>query len=124
MTLLFIMVGCSKDDEPTAEDSYYVKYEWQMSSQHSNIDKEISFITENGKQTFTTQSYSWEGTYGPLKKGTKVYLNCICKSPSEYSYSQTNNHARIYISRNKEPFVIKAEKEGKRNITLIYTIDF
>lgn len=124
-------VCCSSDDESEQENvsqeedvRYYVKYEMEMPSLHINVTKDISFVSENGSETFNTMDKTWEGTYGPLKKGTKLYLNVVSRSPTEYSYSQTNNHARIYVSRDKEPFVIKAEDTGKHDISLSYTIDF
>lgn len=124
--LLAITSSCSSDNEKTLENEldntrYYVKYECELNTQHLNIVKTISFTTENGNETINTTDMSWEGTYGPLKKGTTVHLDC--QIPSNYQYSR-GNFARIYVSREKEPFVIKAEDSGKHNISLSYTIDF
>ena len=60
-----------------------------------------------------------EATYGPVSKDFVAQLEC---SVNNYNYSQTF-HARIYICRDKEPFVIKAEDEDK-TISLKYAIDF
>lgn len=131
----FVACGDSKEDEPEMpnqtetptqkeEVRYYVKYETQMPSKWTNTIKTITFASEKGKQTFNTTEKSWEATYGPLKKGEKVYLTIKSNSPDEYNYVQSYNHARIYVSRDKEPFVIKAEDEGRNDLTLVYTIDF
>ncbi len=131
----FVACGDSKEDEPEIPNQpetpvqkedprYYVKYEAQMPSKWTNTIKTITFATEKGKQIVNTTEKAWEGTYGPLKKGDKVYLTIKSNSPNEYDYVQSYNHARIYVSRDKEPFVIKAEDEGQEDLTLVYTIDF
>lgn len=78
----------------------------------------ITFTSENGTETVTTTALSWDGTYCPLTKGTTIRMNVASKTSGEY------NHARIYVSRDKEPFVIKAEDAGNHDIALSYTIDF
>lgn len=134
----FVACGDNKEDEPeipnqtetpaqkeeVEEARYYVKYEAQMPSKWTNTVKTITFASEKGKQIINTTEKSWEGTYGPLKKGDKVYLTIKSNNPDEYDYVQSYNHARIYVSRDKEPFVIKAESEGQEDLTLVYTIDF
>ena len=134
----FVACGDNKEDEPkipsqtetptqkeeVEESRYYVKYEAQMPSKWTNTIKTITYASEKGRQEFNTTEKSWEGTYGPLKKGDKVYLTIKSQSPDEYNYVQSYNKARIYVSRDKEPFVIKAEREGREDLTLVYTIDF
>ncbi len=112
------------DNEKEEDVRYYVKYKLDMPSLHINVRKTIRFVTENGVQSFDTMDMQWEGTYGPLKKGTKLFLECASHSQSEYNYSQTNYHGCIYVCREKEPFVIKAEDSGKHDISLLYFIDF
>ncbi len=111
----------SDDQQPTEEARYYVKYEWEMPS-NITMEKIISFTTEDNIESFKTTGELWEGTYGPFKKGVTIVFSCT--SLDDYKYAQTNNHARIYVSRNQEPFVIKAEDSGKHDISLSYTIDF
>ena len=110
--------------EQSDDNHYYVKYEIEMPSKWINTEKSISYASEKGDQSFRTTDKKWQGTYGPLKKGNRVYLIIKSNSPDEYNYVNSYNRARIYISRDKEPFVIKAEDEGRKDLSLTYTIDF
>ncbi|MCR5130626.1 MAG: hypothetical protein K6C10_04085 [Prevotella sp.] len=134
-----MVVSCSKDDdkdvinpdqqeeqqqEKEDEVRYYVKYEATCKSQHLSVTRTYTFTTENGTQTIqetnSTKTTTWEGTYGPVKKGFKTSLKCLIGE----SGSLISCHARIYVSRDKEPFVIKAEGNGENSLNLEYTIDF
>ena len=82
------------------------------------MEQTITFTTEKGQEKISKSgnSVEWEGTYGPFKKGVSVSLDVT---------TAVNNHARIYASRDKEPFVIKAEDtQTNRPIQLSYKIDF
>ena len=118
-------VSCSTDDDENDSSArYYVKYEVTFNSQHINSNRVIKFATENGIQTMslTQQSsgVSWEGTYGPVSKNFTASIDC---TTDDYQY-RSNIHARIYVSREKEPFVIKAEGQDSRTVSLSYKIDF
>lgn len=120
-----VPVSYSTDnDEKDSSVRYYVKYEVTFNSQHINANRVIKFANENGIQTITlnqqTSGVSWEGTYGPVSKNFTASLEC---TTDDYMY-RSNIHARIYVSRDKEPFVIKAENEDSRSISLSYKIDF
>ena len=128
MALSFLLCACSSDDNDTPQKEeekeedvrYYVKYE--AKTQHINPIKTIKFTTEEGSKTIEltgSLTSEWEATYGPVSKDFVAQLEC---SVNNYNYSQTF-HARIYICRDKEPFVIKAEDEDK-TISLKYAIDF
>ena len=125
---LFVMVSCSSGNEtpemPEDTARYYVKYEVDFYTQHTNTVKNIDFTTEKGKESISftewTKSKSWEGTYGPVDK--KFVASISCTVP-DYQYN-SEIHARIYLSREKEPFVIKAEGSGKYSLNLQATIDF
>lgn len=110
------------DKEPEESARYYVKYEvnvqngWSSKTTHT-----ISFTSEDGPASIVHEvkgfgSIKWEGTYGPLQKGDKVSLSA--------RNHQMDYHGRIYISREKEPFVIKAEGTGAETLNLQATIDF
>ena len=122
MLSAFMLSSCSSKEEPQVEnnDEYYVKYEFSMTSRYI-LENTITFTTEKGAQSVIIKgkTQSWIATYGPLKKGTKVILNTICNN----NLSATSN-ARIYVSKNKDPFVIKAEDSGNHSFDLSYTIDF
>ena len=110
------------DKEPEESARYYVKNEvnvqngWSSKTTHT-----ISFTSEDGPASIVHEvkgfgSIKWEGTYGPLQKGDKVSLSA--------KNHQMDYHGRIYISREKEPFVIKAEGTGAETLNLQATIDF
>ena len=90
-------------------------------TQYTNQISTLRFATEKGieKQEFRG-SYNWEATYGPVKKGFETYMWCISSEDPRW----TNLHGRIYVSREKEPFVLKAEGSDGDDLTLRYTIDF
>lgn len=123
-------VSCNKDEpnknnpQQTEDTRYYVKYEIDMPSKWTNTVKKIKYVSEAGEKTFSTENKSWEATFGPLKKGDRLYLIIESQNQNEYDYVQSYNKARLYVSREKEPFVIKAESEGRCDLSLKYTIDF
>lgn len=109
-------------EQPVEETRYYVKYEVKSKFGNRVFAKQnIVYTTDTGSQNYSQESYSttsfeWEGTYGPFKKGDAVKL--------EVSNSIMDISGRIYVSRDKEPFVIKAEGSGKKILSLQYSIDF
>lgn len=126
-----MLLSCSKDDDNdnvennSVEDTrYYVKYEVKITSLHTGVYRTFTFNTESGEQVLKTtnssKSTTWEGTYGPVKKGFLTKFTCRIDG------SEIDNtcQARIYVSREKEPFVIKAESSGTNKISISYQIDF
>lgn len=134
LLLLLAFTSCSKDDDQTSskdpyseqnnstkEDTrYYVKYEVTYSTYHVNESRVVKFETEKGMETISlnqqSKTVSWEGTYGPVKKHFVASLDC--DTPGYDWDSQI--HARIYVCREKEPFVIKAEGEKSHSLLLQY----
>lgn len=133
MTVISLfLAGCSSDDDnvitPQPEDNarYYVKYEAYMplgwSDKYSS--RIITFVTEKGEQSLDIPNSKWEGTYGPLKKGTRLYIKV--KAVSGGIRLDTEYYVRISVSRDKEPFVIKAEQRAMEvnSLSANYVIDF
>ena len=133
-SLLYItfIASCSKDegnddveDDKTTEqpqelDNYYVKYEVQTGKQISYAvytERRISYKDVDNAKSITTRQ-EWNGIYGPFKKGDQVYLRVIS------NYPRNNTNARISVSKNEEPFTIKAETIESPSINLEYTIAF
>ena len=134
--------SCSKDDDKDVvevikyvekdqqtnnqvEDTrYYVKYEVTYKTRWLNDIVNVTIATESGEKKHQidngSSTGSWEATYGPLKKGFTTYLKFLNQS----TYNLNQCHARIYVSREKEPFVIKAEGSGVNSLNLSYQIDF
>lgn len=108
----------------TEKSRYYVKYDVEISTRWTNTLNTITFVTDKGVQTLTAEgNTNWSATYGPLTLGKIVSLKIIRDDNKDYEYGGSN-HARIYISKDQEPFVIKAEDSGGKNLNLSYTIDF
>ena len=129
---LFFTSSCSEDDlndatnmPPNIESPrYYVKYQISTNTVFSNTERIITFTNENGNQKISlegSKSMEWECIYGPVEKDFKAYLHCITSNGNN---SGCNIHARIYICRNNEPFVIKEEFIGTAPMKLEYKIDF
>jgi hypothetical protein len=127
MVMMILVSSCTAESEldKELEESarYYVKYEVNSSWGGYGVTatQTIKFITEKGADSHSqnvksSTSMKWEGTYGPFKKGDNVSLSV--------TNTVMNIHGRIYISREKEPFVIKAEDNGSKKLDLKATIDF
>ena len=125
----FVLFGCSSENEdiPLEDDNeYYVKYEVYMplgGGFAKDGTKKITFVTEKGEESISTSKSEWEGTYGPVKKGTHLYLKAIRESGA--IRNDVEYYARLSVSRNDEPFVVKGEQrlESVSSLSVSYTID-
>ena len=108
---IFAFSACSKEEvdnnEPAINDNYYVKYIISGRYPFSNwsVTTPDGIYSKNGYQTF-----GWQQTYGPVKKGFKCDAKVQNGIPT----------VEIYVSKNQEPFALK-----KSNIaSASYIIDF
>ena len=72
-------------------------------------------------QSISTTASSWEGTYGPFKKGDVVKLTAAPQASTVVS----TNYIRIYVSCNNSPFGIKKEITSDYNnppLSISYTM--
>lgn len=104
-------VSCSSDDEhidePAQEEvRYYVKYEVHMNINRSALGISIQCQGDKKEEHITTKNPSWEGTFGPFKKGQEVFLRVYSAAVVT---STSDSYVRISVSRDKEPFVLRAE---------------
>jgi len=115
ISLVFSLSSCSKDDnEPTINGNYYVKYVIKGNGAYSRFSN-WNVTTPEGEYTNNgTQVRSWEQTYGPVSKGFK----CEVKVNSYISGAPT---IEILVSKNNEPFSLKASQTGNN---ASYIIDF
>ena len=77
----FSFVSCSSDDD---DASYYVKYEVKNGQAASSVRRTNSWdITykDVSKEATISNAKNWEGTYGPFKKGDKVFLKTSRHQP-------------------------------------------
>jgi hypothetical protein len=88
-----------------------------------NYSYDISYTKDNGVGSISQSNvfgsgFSWDGTYGPFKKNDKIKLSCSASIAMDIT-------ASISVSRNQEPFAIKAEfRKSSKECLLEYTIDF
>ena len=125
------LMSCSKDSDgnntpeiPQEEDRYYVKYEMQVNPCTSQAvwSTTVSCLGDKGAINIELKERKWEATYGPIRKDSHLYLHVNCSlSPA----SNVDSYARIWVSKNKEPFVLKAEDRGqKSSLHAMCDIDF
>lgn len=122
--------GCSKDEvfnsESNEDSRYYVKYEVYMPLGYYMQETEllISYISESGESHIITSNDEWEGTFGPFKKGSELYLKAEAKSGG--IRTNVEYYIKLSVSKDKEPFVVKGEKRGMEVSSLYteYKIDF
>lgn len=116
--MISCIVSCSSDDDDAC---YYVKYEVKSGQLVSTVRQRCIWdITckDVAKEITISHSNNWEGTYGPFKKGDKVYLKA---SRVQGTY---NTVARISVSKDNAAFTIKAEADKQGSASLEYVIDF
>lgn len=114
LLVTFTLSSCNEEEieinPPAISDNYYVKY--VISSSYPNIFSNWSVTTPEGEYTKNGyQTRRWEQTYGPVKKGFKCAAKVGNGAPT----------IEIYVSKNQEPFAVKATKLGS---SASYTIDF
>ena len=113
--------SCGKDDEPSSKDKYYVKYELKTSSKYAFSTVQVEVTTENGIQNLEV-SRNWEGAFGPFTYGTPLVFN-VTKDGDFYGLTKFTG--RISVSKNNEPFILKAEElVSNKALSMTYTIDF
>lgn len=126
LVLSLFLCCCSKDDDPSpslSKAEYYIKYEGTVSrgggGSSTYLDKANYIVsTETGTQTFESKG-SFSQTFGPVKKGfTANFTIDPIKTVTTYC------NAKIYVSRNNEPFALKANKIEEKTVSVSYTIDY
>ena len=130
LSSIFLLCACSKDEpscpqnpdnsSPT-ENVYYVRYEVKMYVPERRFKLNVTYTTETGEKSISLAGSTWEGTYGPFKKGQTVHLSA---STSGVSSNLSTNYVRIYVSCNNSPFGIKSEKNEDYNYGLSTSYTF
>lgn len=128
----FAFIACQKeetvkksnDDKEVTDTRYYVKYVVSPKSIYIFKNGSITVSTDKGSATFS--QVSMDETFGPVSKGFVCSLKAKHLSDESMALAQTTYNAYIYVSYNNEPFALKASTsvDSKKDINLIYTIDF
>lgn len=117
--VLFTFSSCTKSD-PT---EYYVKYSIDSDTYQIGGNLEVFITDENNTQQeyLVAQNNLSEFTIGPVLESFEASL--LARDAG--NANQLRLYARIYVSRNGEPFVIKSRDESEtiRNyVSIDYTI--
>lgn len=115
--LTLLVSACGKNDDSSG--SYYVKYSGATSTKHLAMSN-YTYTNEKG----TTSSYRSSGfstnfsvTIGPVNKGFMASVNCNCdETPALINTIKVD----IEVSKNGEPFALKASGGGSAS----YIIDY
>ena len=128
---LFLLFGsCSSpEEEPQQPEEtlahYYIKYEVSFPNVYSQIPPttSIRYVSENGEVSTSTQALSWDGTFGPFKPGTTVWISANCDMVKNL-HTTIPSQARLSVCNGNGPFVLKAEmsKVQAETIYVSYTI--
>lgn len=103
---LGVLMSCEKDAGKD-EARYYVKYTGETSTLHI-VETTYTVATDTGIDTYkTTGSRSdYSVTIGPVKKGFKASIACMCDETE--SYYIKSQRVTIEVSKDGEPFAQKA----------------
>lgn len=119
----FIFISCDRDDSD--DNYYYVKYEARINLPDDGIFQVVFNMPDGSSQTFRYSGQdSFSEVIGPVEYGFKarVYTNCLNSSGS----FSGGAYARILVSRNSEPFSLKAFSGGDNYLEALseYTVDY
>ena len=113
------LMSCNSDkDNPTVEEEveYFVKYEISTTpgGRHQDFLWHLEYPTGNGVGKAQVKNGSkWEASYGPFPKNYEIYLRIANGS------TRLPANARIYVSKDNGPFIIKAEHTGADHVLRI-----
>ena len=123
LTIFFALSSCEKDETETAtpnnnsatpNDNYYVNYIIKAPGPYGRFSNWTASTPDGTYSNNGYQVSSWNQTYGPVKKG----FNCIVQIGNFQGGTPT---IEIHVSKNQEPFALKATKTGN---SASYTINF
>ncbi|RYG52259.1 MAG: hypothetical protein EOO01_06885 [Chitinophagaceae bacterium] len=112
---LTIFPSCKKGstNETAANDNYYVKYVIEGNGAYGRFSNWTATTPQGTYTNSGTQVPSWSQTYGPVSKG----FRCQVQISSYISGAPT---IEIHVSKNSEPFAVKATMTGS---SATYTIN-
>lgn len=115
---LAVFASCGKDGGGE-EARYYVKYTGETSTLHI-VETTYTVATDTGVDTYKTSGFGsdYSVTIGPVKKGFQAEISCRIVGESEYGVK--SQRVTIEVSRDREPFALKATGTDRA----IYVIDY
>lgn len=123
MSMVFCGCGDESEDEPQLpppNSIYYVRYEATVTSPYPYIGNNITYsvTTPNGLRVFESGK-SFSQTFGPMEKGFNTSITADAST-----WSSAGCNVRIYVSRDNEPFALKASNSGDRKVSVRYVINY
>jgi hypothetical protein len=113
-----ILFGCEK-----FTDDYYVKYAGAVDTRYIQVPLDIVITDENNHTEHIDATDSWSRIIGPVNKK----FNASISVATEGSPNNMTLLAKIYVSKNDDPFVLKESDESTDTsipLQIDYTIDF
>ncbi len=115
---IFTFSSCSKEEmdnnQTVNNDNYYVNYIIKGSGTYGRFSNWTVSTPEGTYSNSGYQTDSWNQTYGPVKKGFKCEVQIG-------NYQGGTPTIEIHVSKNAEPFALKATVTGA---SLSYVINF
>jgi hypothetical protein len=115
---IFSFSSCSKEEidnnQTVKNDNYYVNY---IIKGYGTYGSFSNFTVSTPEGTYSYSGYqtnSWNQTYGPVKKGFKCEVQI-----GDYQHGTPT--IEIHVSKNEEPFALKATVTGA---SASYVINF
>lgn len=123
-----LITSCSPEDtdgieKSTSNDVFYAKYAVSFSAEPGafRTTPKIVKITYNGgniSSNKAVKTYSWEGEYGPVKKGTTLFLNVSSTYGNTTRGTASDYYSTsIAVKKNNGSYTIV--KSGTNNIKYI-----
>jgi len=118
ISLIFSFSSCNKDEmdnnETVINDNYYVNYIIRGPGPYGRFSDWTATTPDGAYSNSGYQTRSWNQTYGPVKREFK------CEVQIGY-YQGGTPTIEIHVSKNEEPFALKATTTGA---SASYFIDF
>ncbi len=115
LIMLSSLTSCNnEDDEIVSNDNYYVKYIIRGNGTYGRFSNWSASTPQGNYTNNDIQVRSWNQTFGPVNRGFRCNIqigNYISGAPL----------IEIHVSKNQEPFALKASRTGN---SATYTIDF
>ena len=114
---IFTFSSCNKeemDNNTAPNDNYYVNYIIRGPGPYGRFSDWTATTPDGAYSNSGYQTRSWNQTYGPVKRGFK------CEVQIGY-YQGGTPTIEIHVSKNEEPFALKATTTGA---SASYVIDF
>ena len=116
--IMVLFTSCQKNKETIEESRYYVKYTGTTSTLHI-VETTYTITTDTGqdRSSSTGANSDYSVTIGPVTKGFQATIICSC--PEEKVWIK-NQRVTIEVSKNGDPFALKASGTNQAS----YTIDY